>query len=124
MSNTGFRPVALALAFGLFAWAPAGAGEPVAAPSQTQYREMQGITHEFGSKFAAGYFLSEGGKCRVTLLVAEKVDLERAAPQTATRVRFDLTPRQGAGIGVAEGHSLNFTCGENATALLVEKNSR
>jgi hypothetical protein len=35
-----------------------------------------------------------------------------------------LNPGQTAGLDSGEGHSLNFTCGEEATALLVDSGDR
>ena len=40
---------------------------------------------------------------------------------TAARIRMDPNPKQIAGAGGSEGQSLNFTRGENAAAMWVEK---
>ena len=43
---------------------------------------------------------------------------------TATRVRLVLNPGETAGLDSEEGRSLNFTCGEGATALVVDSGER
>jgi hypothetical protein len=85
-----------------------------------QYRPIQSISYEFGSKFTSGYFVRQGAKCLVTLLVTEKSDNEKPSPLTAARIRLILKAGQIAGLESQEGQSLNFTCGEGATALLVD----
>ena len=44
--------------------------------------------------------------------------------EQATRVRLVLNPGQTAGLDSEEGRSLNFTCDEGATALLVDSGER
>ena len=85
---------------------------------------LQSFSHEFGSKFASGYFLSETGKCLVTLMLAEKSDPEAPSGLTAARVRLTLNPGQMAGLDSEEGQSVNFTCARDATALVVDKGER
>ena len=68
--------------------------------------------------------MEQAAKCLVTLMVSEKADPDEAPPATATRVRLVLSPGQMAGLDSEEGHSLNFTCGEGATALIVDVGER
>ncbi len=72
----------------------------------------------------SGYFLGQSAKCVVTLMVYEKSDPESAPSSTATRVRLVLNPGQTAGLDSDEGRSLNFTCGQGATALVVDSGDR
>jgi hypothetical protein len=72
----------------------------------------------------SGYFVDQAKKCVVMLMVSEKRDPDAASSSTATRVRLVLDPGQTAGLDSEEGHSLNFTCGEGATALLVDSGDR
>jgi hypothetical protein len=60
------------------------------------------------------------------LMVSEKGDPDTAFASTATRVlvRLILNPGETAGLDSEEGRSLNFTCGEGATALLVDSGER
>jgi len=52
------------------------------------------------------------------------LDPEHPSGQTAARVRLVLNPGQTAGLDSEEGKSLNFTCGDNAAALFVDKGDR
>ena len=54
------------------------------------------------------------------LMVYEKTDPDADPSSNATRVRLVLNPGETAGLDSEEGHSLNFTCGEGATALVVD----
>ena len=58
------------------------------------------------------------------LMVYEKTDADAAPTSTATRVRLVLNPGETAGLDSEEGRSLNFTCGEEATALVVDSGER
>jgi len=49
---------------------------------------------------------------------------ERLLPPPATRVRLVLQPKQIAGLDSEEGRSLNFTCGDDATSLIVDAGDR
>ena len=100
------------------AWAGPGTEE------HAQYRPIQSISYEFGSKFTSGYFIRRAGECHLSLMVTEKSNTEQSSPRTAARVRLILNPGQIAGLDSEEGQSLNFACGENATALFVDAGER
>jgi len=108
----------------LLAWTSAASGEPAASVNRVRYEALQSVSHEFGSKFTTGYFVSDKGKCRLTLMVAERSDPEHPSGQTAARVRLVLNPGQTAGLDSEEGQSVNFTCGNDATALVVDRGER
>jgi hypothetical protein len=91
---------------------------------QAQYRPIQSISYELGSKSMSGYFVNEGAACLVTLMISEKGDPEQTQPLSAARVRLQLHPGQTAGLDSEEGRSLNFTCGDNAAMLLVDAGER
>jgi hypothetical protein len=117
-----FSAVASTVALCLCAWTSAASSEPAPGVNRAHYEALQSISHEFGSKFTSGYFVSETGKCLVTLMVAENNNSELG--QTAARVRLMLTPGQMAGLDSEEGQSLNFTCAPDATALVVDRGER
>jgi hypothetical protein len=91
---------------------------------QAQYRPIQSIRYEFGSKSMSGYFVDEDATCQVTLMISEAGDPEQELPLSAARVRLQLHPGQMAGLDSEEGRSLNFTCGDNAATLLVDAGER
>ncbi|MDX1401831.1 MAG: hypothetical protein R3245_07910 [Kiloniellales bacterium] len=92
--------------------------------SWAEYAPMQSISYSFGSKFMSGYFVKRSDTCSVTLMVIEKGDPDESLPLSPTRVRFVLYPGQIMGLDSEEGRSLNLTCGEGATTLLVEFGER
>ncbi len=105
-------------------WASAASAQSQSAKSEVKYAPIQSVRYDFGSKSMSGYFVDQAAKCVVTLMVFEKRDPDAASSSTATRVRLVLDPGQTAGLDSEEGRSLNFTCGEGATALLVDSGDR
>ena len=101
-------------------WASAALSQTQAPIEQAKYAPIQIISYDFGSKSMSGYFTEQASKCLVTLMVSEKADPDAAPPATAARVRLVLSPGQMAGLDSEQGRSLNFTCGEGATALIVD----
>lgn len=105
----------------LLASAPVAiSGSPSSSQSHAEYRPVQSISYEFGSKAMSGYFVQEDSACLVMLMIAEKGDPEMALPPSPTRVRLALNPGQIAGLDSEEGRSLNVTCGADAATLLVD----
>jgi hypothetical protein len=91
---------------------------------EAKYAPIQSVRYDFGSKSMSGYFVDQAKRCVVMLMVTEKGDPDAAPSSTATRVRLVLNPGQTAGLDSEEGRSLNFTCGEGATALVVDSGDR
>jgi hypothetical protein len=91
---------------------------------EAEYAPIQSVRYDFGSKSMSGYFVDQAKRCVVMLMVTEKGDPDAAPSSTATRVRLVLNPGQTAGLDSEEGRSLNFTCGEGATALVVDSGDR
>ena len=119
------------LAFGgmltacLWASAPAAsAGSPSAGEDKAVFAPIESIRHDFGSKSMSGYFVEQAGARRVMPMVSEATDPDKSPPPSATRVRLVLSPGQIAGLDSEEGRSLNFTCGEGGTTLLVDAGKR
>lgn len=105
--------------------APASSGESsLLSEGSARYRPIQSISYNFGSKTMSGYFVRRDSVCVVALMVIEKGDPDRPPPLTATRVRLMLDPGQVAGLDSEEGGSINFTCGEDAAALVVDYGER
>ena len=106
-------------------WASAASSQPqTPVKDEAKYAPIQSIRYDFGSKSMSGYFVDQAAKCVVMLMVSEKSGPDAAASATATRVRLALNPGQTAGLDSEEGRSLNFTCGEGATALVVDVGER
>ena len=113
--------VASAFAAGLCLSGQAVSGEPV--EGDALYRPIQSISYTFGSKIASGYFVQQNSVCRVTLMIAEKIDPDLPSP-TAARVRVMLDPGQVIGFDSDEGRSISLTCGEDAATLVVSYGDR
>jgi hypothetical protein len=105
-------------------WASAACAQSQAVKDMAKYAPNESISYDFGSKSTSGYFVEQAAKCVVMLMLDEKRDPDAASSSTATRVRLVLDPGQTAGLDSEEGRSLNFTCGERATALLVDAGER
>jgi hypothetical protein len=67
-----------------------------------------------GSTRATGYFQTVAGQCLLSLIIAEVVDPDRAAPESAARLRFAMQPGQAAVVGSEEGPEMLLTCGAKA----------
>jgi hypothetical protein len=84
-------------------------------------RATEAIDYVLGSTRALGYFQTVAGQCLLTLMIAEVVDLERAAPESAARLRFAMQPGQEAVVGSEEGPEMLLTCGAKAATLQVTR---
>jgi hypothetical protein len=113
-----------AAAFMVSLWASAASAQSQAVKSEAKYVPIQSISYDFGSKSMSGYFVEQAARCVVMVMVSEKRDPDTDSSSSATRVRLVLNPGQTAGLDSEEGRSLNFTCGEGATALLVDSGER
>ena len=90
------------------------------AEGQGIFLPVENISYEFGSKAASGYFVREASTCQLILMISEKSESDSVPAASAARVRLVLKPGQIAGLDSSEGRSLNFTCGADATMLLVD----
>jgi hypothetical protein len=62
------------------------------------YRATEAIDYVLGSTRALGYFQTVAGQCLLTLTIAEVVDLDRGALESAARLRFAMQTRaRGSG---------------------------
>jgi hypothetical protein len=104
----------------LFASAPAAISGSPSPQTRAEYKPVQSISYEFGSKSMSGYYVREDRACLVMLMIAEKNDPEMSMAPSPTRVRLTLNPGQIAGLDSEEGRSLNVTCGADAATLIVD----
>ena len=88
------------------------------AAMSARYGVLQNFKHEFGSKFASGYFVREVDRCLITFKIAIRAT-DSQSVETVAHIRLDLNPGQVLGLDSEEGQSLNLTCGANAAALTV-----
>jgi hypothetical protein len=81
------------------------------------YRSAQGLSHRFGSKLAAGYFIQKDGACALNLFLTENV--EYTDTLSASHVKFDVVPGQKIVLNSTEGNALEIKCGAQAATLEV-----
>jgi hypothetical protein len=87
------------------------------------YRATEAINYTLGSTRAIGYFQAVDGQCELTLMIAEAVDPDRAAPHSAARLRFAMHPRQVAALASEEGPEMVLVCGANAATVEVTRDT-
>jgi hypothetical protein len=85
------------------------------------FRPIEAITYDVGSKRVIGYFSSASGKCRVTLMIAEAFDPDISAPTSAARISLSLRPGERTALETAENASLALTCGTAAQTVQVTR---
>lgn len=83
-------------------------------------KPIQGAILDVGSKHTVSYFLSENGKCRLTLMIAELPYGNEASLLTAARFVVAIQPDESGRLDTAEGKSLEFTCNANAQAMSIK----
>jgi hypothetical protein len=88
------------------------------------YGATEAISYTLGSTRAIGYFQAVDGQCELTLMIAEAVDPDRAAPaHSAARLRFAMHPRQVAALASEEGPEMVPVCGANAATVEVTRDT-
>ena len=85
------------------------------------YRAAEAIDYVLGSTRALGHFQTVAGQCLLTLTIAEAVDPEQAAPESAARLRIAMQPGQAAVVGSEGGPEMLLTCGAKAATLQVTR---
>jgi hypothetical protein len=102
----------------------AGAGTLDAGATETNsrvYRPVEGLSYNFGSKLAVGYFTQKDGACALNLLLAENTGDDTGPP--AARLQVKVAPQQSVKINSAEGQAVDIKCGEGAATLEVRAGS-
>ena len=122
MTTSTLRMSALLAAGALIAVATTGmASAHLAGPGV--FRATEAMTYVIGSKRAVGYFQTVGGKCQLTMMIAEAVDPDIAMPPSAARMMFGMMPGQSVALGSAEGESLLATCGAGGETIEIKRNT-
>jgi hypothetical protein len=109
----------MTVATALLALGTAGASEAADASRPLTMKPLRGVSFDVGTKRAVSYFLSEGGQCKLTLIVAERMT-DDAVP-TDTPVRFEATIDAGndTRVDTPEGKGLQFECKPGSLAMSV-----
>jgi hypothetical protein len=82
-------------------------------------KPLHAISFDLGRKHAIGYFLSENGQCKLTLVVADA--MQGDAIPTDEPLRFDvaINADKNARFDTAEGKALQFACAHGSEAMSV-----
>lgn len=87
-------------------------------------RPHQAFSFDLGSKKAVGYFTSDRAACGLTLMLAENVDLEKAAAiPTAAQVRVTLGALQSTEVQSEEA-GLTITCSAGGESIALVQSSK
>jgi hypothetical protein len=101
-----------------------GTGMAAARVSGPQtFKPAEGMIQDLGSKRAIGFFLSVAGTCQMTLMIAEPVASEGAAPAPSASMSFDMIPGQSVALGSAGGETLVATCGAGAETVEIKRSA-
>lgn len=115
-TRRAFRLIATAMALALTGAAVhAATGQ---AGNQT-YVPREGFSRIMGSKTAVGYFETVGGRCAVTLMIAETFSEDQQAPASASRLRLSLVPSQSFDLSSLEVQGVTMRCGADGRSLSV-----
>ena len=93
-----------------------GASTPGAGTSPEAVTATEVIRQDLGSKRTVGYFVSQNGSCRLTLVIAERASPSAVSP---ARITMNLQPGQRADVASAEGEEMGLSCGPQAKSLQV-----
>jgi len=114
--------LALAVALGC-ANVPLHAAE---AWSPVKMKPMKAISLDEGDKHIVSYFVSGGGSCKLTMIIADAWgNSNDETPDTKpSRVVAEIASGRLAEIVAAKGKSLGFLCADDALSMTVTKTDR
>jgi|JRHI01.1.fsa_nt_gi hypothetical protein len=84
-------------------------------------KPLTGISFDIGSKHAVSYYLSERGRCILTVVVADQMKDDDIPTDTPVRFNLAIEGGKDARLDTAEGTSLRFACAAHAEAMLVNE---
>jgi len=113
--------IAATMLAGLLSMNGGSASQAADIASGLTMKPLGGISFDIGTKRAVSYFLSESGRCKLTLLVADAIKGD--VLPTDTPIRFDVAIDAGtdARFDTAEGKSLRFACAQGTQTMLVSE---
>lgn len=115
--KAGERIVATALG-GALLFAASGGLRAAENQSQATMKPLMAVSLDAGTKHVVGYFVSDDGVCKLTLMVAENADDggEHVAP---SRLQAAVAGGKSVRFDTIEGKSLHFACKPGARAMTV-----
>ena len=83
-------------------------------------KPLHGISHDVGTKRAVSYFLSDNGKCKLVLTLAEAPNWDEVPNLIATRFEAAIDAGKTTRFHATAGKSLQFACQAGAQAMNVK----
>jgi hypothetical protein len=77
-------------------------------------KPLQAFNLEIGAKRALGYFLSEDGKCDLTVMLSDIAYQDDGILPTASRVGFKVAAGTSAQVDTVDGQAIAFQCSNRA----------
>ena len=96
-----------------------GVPESQAGDSSWTMKPRGGVSFDIGAKHAVSFFLSEGGRCMLTLVVADQMRGDEVPTDTPVRFEVAIDAGKEARFDTAEGKSLQFACAAGTQAMRV-----
>ena len=97
-----------------------GGAKPQARADELRpIKPARGVMIDVGSKHTVSYFLADGGKCNLTVMVGEKADENGDHASVGARLKVSIDSGKSAVIETAEGKSLEFSCASGASSMSV-----
>lgn len=84
-------------------------------------KPLSGVSLDVGSKHAVGYYISESGRCMLTVVVADQMKGDVVPTDTPVRFHLAIEAGKSAHLDTAEGKSLRFACAPQTEAVLVNE---
>ena len=96
---------------------------PPSLASDTSWRmkPLSSVSFDVGSKHAVSYYLSERGRCVLTVVVADQMKGDVIPSDTPVRFNIAIDGGKTARLDTAEGRSLRFACAPQTDGMLVSE---
>ncbi len=85
------------------------------------YRRTEGLSYNFGSKLAVGYFTQKDGACALSFFLADNTGPDGGP--SAARLQFKVVPGESVQINSVEGQAHEIKCGDGGATLEVRGGS-
>ena len=99
---------------------------PVAASdtSKISFKPLHAISMHLGSKHAVGYFQTENGVCRLTLVVGEELKGDELLAMTPARFSTSVVAGQNVRFDAGQGRAVEFHCAAGALTMSIQSLSQ
>ncbi len=117
--NSMTKIILATVATGILTLGGAGVSQAGDASSPLTMKPLHGISFDIGAKRAVSYFLSESGRCKLTLIIADAMKGDELPTDTPVRFEAAIDAGKGAQFDTSEGNALQFGCAATAQTMNV-----